>query len=347
MGPNGLPAATFAKLSPHEYLLANLSPIDPDVRPTRVNGRATAQGRSLHVNVSSLTHAHGSALVRTGDSTVICGVRGETLLVSDIPNYRADNAETELASYDLLVPNIELATGSAPQFLPGVPPTTLAQTLSTKVYSLLLGSKLVDPADLRIWHSRPGEAPDGGDDEDEGIGQAGGEDGSIDSGSRVVVAYWVLYIDIFFISYDGNPFDLAWAALLAALRDTKLPRGRWDPDQERVLCSRDEPAVPLSTSGLPIACSAAVLVGRDGSGQKRGLGKSFWVLVDPDRVEESVCDETVTAVVDRSGGETRVLMLEKLGGPTLSPEMLGEFVLVAEQRWEDFRAVIVRRPGDR
>ncbi|KAK4987007.1 hypothetical protein LTR28_001918, partial [Elasticomyces elasticus] len=45
-------------------------------------------------------------------------------------------------------------------------------------------------------------------------------------------AYWTLYIDLLFISLDGNPFDVAWAAVLAALKDTRLPRAWWDPDRE-------------------------------------------------------------------------------------------------------------------
>ena len=101
----GLPRATFAKLSPHPYLLANLDPSDDSTSPARSNGRAQNEARAPTVNLSSLSHAHGSAVVRTGDTTVICGVRAESLLSSNIPNFRESNRETELRDYDLLVPN--------------------------------------------------------------------------------------------------------------------------------------------------------------------------------------------------------------------------------------------------
>ncbi|KAL0937462.1 3 exoribonuclease family protein [Colletotrichum truncatum] len=332
----GLPRDTFAKLSPHPFLLANLQPPAP-ANAARSNGRAPDEARVPNINTSSLTHANGSAVVRTGDTTVICGVRAETILASDIPNFRRHNAlsatETdgaaELKDYDLLVPNIELATGCAPQFLPGVPPTTLAQTLSTRVYSLLHSSKLVDAEDLRIWYRRPAENAAEDDDEDKME-----DDEENSDGEKVVIAYWVLYIDIFFISFDGNPFDVAWAAVLAALHDTTIPSARWDPDREMVICSRDEPK-SLTLHGFPVACTAGVFTGKETT-DKPVEGK-FWTLVDPDTLEEGLCDEEVTAVVDRSGGETKILSISKHGGTALQPQLIREYVGVAERRWEQIK----------
>ncbi|KAI0971948.1 exosome complex exonuclease RRP43 [Xylaria arbuscula] len=348
-----LSSATFAKLSPHPYLLANLQPPDASTPSSRTNGRQTTQARPPAINTSSLTHAHGSAVVRTGDTTVICGVRGETIRTSQIPNYRPalSNAATkssaeELRDYDLLVPNIELATGCAPDFLPGVPPTTLAQTLSTRVYSLLHSSGVLDVEDLRIYHAKSSEGGEGNDDEDmrDAAAVADGEEYIDDSPVRDVMAYWVLYIDLLFISLDGNPFDAAWAAVLAALRDTKLPRAYWDADREIVLCSRQEPAVPLSLSGLPVACTAAVFTAKERVKQSQSRNTAaergaFWILVDPDRFEESLCDETVTVVVDRSAedDETKILGISKSGGTVVGAEVMRRFVQVAEGRWREFR----------
>ncbi|KAI0105642.1 exosome complex exonuclease RRP43 [Nemania sp. FL0031] len=345
-----LSSATFAKLSPHPYLLANLQPTDASTPSSRTNGRQPTQARPPAINTSSLTHAHGSAVVRTGDTTAVCGVRAETLTTSQIPNYRAPlssistssiTASTdELRYYDLLVPNIELATGCAPNFLPGVPPTTLAQTLSTRIYSLLHSARILEAADLRIYHEKSHNIGEG----DEAMQDAEGGDVDVGGDAREVKAYWVLYIDILFISLDGNPFDAAWAAVLAALRDTKLPRARWDADREMVLCSRGEAPVPLSITGFPIACTAAVFTAKDRlkqSQSRRDGGEvgSFWILVDPDRFEESLCDESVTVVVDRSeaGAETKILGLEKSGGTVVGPEVIRRFVQVAEGRWQEFR----------
>ncbi|OTA93157.1 hypothetical protein M434DRAFT_395848 [Hypoxylon sp. CO27-5] len=329
-----LSSATFAKLSPHPYLLANLQPPDPSTPSARTNGRQPRQTRPYSVNTSSLSHAHGSAVVRSGDTTVICGVRGETLLTSQIPNYRVPQASDtashdELRDYDLLVPNIELATGCAPNFLPGAPPTTLAQTLSTRLFSLLHSSKLLNAEDLRIYHDKSELRDEGEMEEDED-----------EEATKEVKAYWVLYVDVLFVSFDGNPFDVAWAAIVAALQDTKLPRAYWDVDREMVLCSRPSQArqpVPLSIRGLPVACTAAVFTAKER--QKKGGGQ-FWILVDPDRLEESLCDETVTVVVDSTGGETKILAISKNGGTVVGPALMREFAKVAEVRWKEFHDVL-------
>ncbi|ROT40943.1 exosome complex exonuclease RRP43 [Sodiomyces alkalinus F11] len=344
--PKGLPRETFAKLTPHPYLLANLKPESPSVKPSRSNGRAPGEARPASSNTSSLTHAHGSALVRVGDNTVICGVRGEILPVGNIPNYRpseGDSAE-ELLDYDLLVPNIELSTGSAPEFLPGGPPTTLAQTLSARVFSLLHSSKLITADDLRIWHTRPTEDADAivatgtGDDDGEDTNMmATDEEEEKGQGEKVVIAYWVLYIDIFFLSFDGNPFDVAWISMLAALGNTKLPAARWDADREMVICTRAEQK-PLSLSGFPIPCTAVVFTGKDT--EKTPADDEFWVLVDPDRLEETLCDETITVVVDKTSGTTKLLSISKHGGTALQPDLIKNFVKVAEQRWEELRRVL-------
>ncbi|EWY88869.1 hypothetical protein FOCG_09240 [Fusarium oxysporum f. sp. radicis-lycopersici 26381] len=327
----GLTRTTFAKLSPHPYLLASLDPASDDIRPARSNGRARNESRKPTVNLASLSHAHGSAVVRVGDTTVICGVRGETILTPNIPNYRASNTETELKDYDLLVPNIELATGCAPQFLPGGPPSTLAQTLSTRIYSLLHSSRIIKPDDLRIWHTPPSEDLEDRMEEDE-------EDTSNEN--RSVVAYWVLYIDIFFISFDGNPFDAAWAATMAAVRNTKLPGARYDVDREMIICSHKQPR-PLNITKIPIACTAVVFTGKE---TDRPTDGRFWLLVDPDRLEESLCDESVTVVVDCKDGDVKILSISKHGGTALTTQFLTseQFLGWASKRWEEFNAAITQ-----
>jgi len=319
----------FCQSLPHPYLLANLDPPAGTAHaPSRSNGRSPNQVRTPSVNLASLSHAHGSAVVRMGDTTVICGVRGETILTSQIPNYRADNTETELKDYDLLVPNIELATGSAPQFMPGGPPTTLAQTLSTRVYSLLHSSKILNPDDLRIWYDRPSDAIPVDDD-------AMDQDQPTE---RVVVAYWVLYIDIYFISFDGNPFDAAWAATLAALKDTKIPQARFDPDKEAVVCSRAGPR-PLNITGNPIACTAVVFTGKETDRPTEGR---YWLLVDPDASEEALCDESLTIVVDCTDGVTKFVTMSKHGGTNLSSKILTskDMLQWTSARWKGFADAI-------
>jgi exosome complex component RRP43 len=260
-------------------------------------------------------------------------VRGEILPVSSIPQYRPGlqdrtTGRGELKDYDLLVPNIELATGCTPQFLPGGPPTTLAQTLSTRVYELLHSCGLVDVGELRIWDGkRDGdgdEKMEGGDDDEESP-----EDGP------ELKAYWTLYIDLLFVSLDGNPFDAAWAAVVAALRDTKLPVAKWDVDRDMVVCPRAEKTA-LSVRGIPIACTARVFLEKEQGLQASAEGK-HWVLLDPDRLEDGICQESVTVVLDRTSGETRVRSLAKEGGIVVGPELMRDVVSMAETRWEEFK----------
>lgn len=301
------PRDIFAKLSPHPYLLAHLQPIPSQ----RANGRSPAQCRPPHINNGSLTHAEGSAVVRVGDTTVVCGVRGEILLASDAQNFRAgQSSDSELQDLDLLVPNIELATGCSPAFLPGQPPSTLAQSLSTRLYSLLHSSKLVDAADLRIWHEI-----------------------EVDGESvREVKAFWTLYIDILFISLDGNPFDTAWAAVLSALRDVRLPHAYWDIDREMILCS-DEVSMSkkLTLRGMPIASTYAVFEEKSGK---------YWVLADPDTFEEGLCDETVTTTVDCGSGKTAVLGISKSGGTMIGKEEMRSIFKLAQSRWQEWYGLL-------
>lgn len=348
---------TYAKLSPHPFLLANLQPSSHDdatpAAPSRTNGRTPHECRPVHVNTSSLSHAHGSAMVRIGDTSVLCGVRGELLPVTHIPQWRTpptraeretlsdaelrEQGAKELRDYDLLVPNIELATGCAPQFLPGVPPTTLAQTLSTRVFTLLHGAGMLEAEDLRVWYAPPAVGAGAGADarmaDDD-------EQDEKDETEPELKAYWTLYIDVLFISFDGNAFDAAWVAILAALRDTKLPKAWWDADREMVLCSSTE-STPLRVTGLPVATTAAVATEKENEIATTEQQGKTWTLVDPDRSEEAICEESITVVVDRSLGETRIRSISKNGGRVLGPKDVREVHDLAEKRWDEVSKVLL------
>ncbi|KAG4411825.1 hypothetical protein IFR04_015029 [Cadophora malorum] len=333
------PRETFAKLSPHPYLLAHLQPSSSSIPSTRANGRTPTQFRTPHINNGSLTHAEGSAVVRIGDTTVVCGIRGEILLASNVPGYRVDklaNAPSSRPGYneakelDLLVPNIELATGCSPAFMPGQPPSTLAQSLSTRIYSLLHSSGLVDGEDLRIWYQPPDLSDQDRMEEDEP-----------EELESEVKAFWTLYIDILFISLDGNPFDAAWAAVVSALKDVRLPKAYWDADREMILC---EDAVSeskkLQLRGLPIAVTTLVFRARE---QIQGRDKKHWILVDPDTFEEGLCDETVTVVVDCGNKKkTKLLGITKSGGTIIGRDEMSELVSLAEKRWSEVSKLLGR-----
>lgn len=317
-------AETFAKLTPGPFLLAHLKQSNP-IRPNR---RLPHEFRTPTINTGSLTQSNGSAVVRNGDTAIVCGVRAEVLLASDIPHPAKEGVgnATLIEDLGLLVPNLELSTGCSPAHLPGNPPGTLAQSLSYRVLSLLHNSNIIDPSDLSIEYNEPHT------DED-----------LPDEGPKIITkAYWTLYIDILCIVLDGNAFDTAWAAVIAALNNTVLPKAWWDPDREMIVCSpRIDDAATLRLNSLPVASTFAVF--STASPLKQRDQAESWVLADPDESEEAVCNETLTIVlVVKKGQQRRLLRLEKNGGSKIASEFLSNCVRLAEERCNEWESVFAK-----
>ncbi|KAK5698464.1 hypothetical protein LTR17_023639 [Elasticomyces elasticus] len=322
--PTGLAFSreTFAKLTPGPFLQAHLQ----QAEPVRANGRSLDAFRTPTINTGSLSHSNGSAVVRIGDTAIVCGVRAEVLLASDIPNPPCDDfSEDEMIEQmGLLVPNVELSTGCSPNHLPGNPPSTLAQALSYRILSLLHTANLINLQDLRIQYTEPPTDEDLPDD-----------------GPKVVTkAYWTLYLDILCIALDGNPFDALWAGVLSALQNTQLPKAWWDPDREMIVCSPlASEATRLQLRHLPVASTFAVF--STASPLKARSEAQSWVLADPDDFEEAVCVETVSVVVtSEDDGRESVLKLEKCGGGHVGKIEMGQRVRLAHQRWRDGQGVM-------
>lgn len=378
-----LPPSQFARLQPHAYLLAHLSPPSSSNHPSiRANGRAPSQFRVTSANTGSLTHTNGSAVVRVGDTTAVCGVRAEILHTEDIASWSVsrsaessnkqgksddtDANESQILDLNLLVPNLSLSTGCAPGFIPGAPPPSLAQSLSHQILTLLHSSQLVRADDLRIWYQAPNlggeELERHNESEQMDVDVGAGESGSgPDQHEKEIKAFWVLYIDVMIISLAGNPFDAAWASVLAALRDTKLPRAWWDVDNETVVCSDAvSEAKKLTLRGMPVSSSFAVFEADAASGwravvipdaeEERKITESGrqgiqrrWILADPDGYEEGLSQEKVCIVVDKKQdgkGKTTILKMEKNGGLAVDSEELKELIDVSAQRWDDVKRIL-------
>jgi exosome complex component RRP43 len=345
-----------------------------------------------------LTHTNGSAVVRVGDTTAVCGVRAEILHTDDIASWSVSSSSAtnsnkrrrlaglgekpteedendkedadlqdeedraHIQDLNLLVPNLSLSTGCAPGFTPGAPPSALAQSLSHQILSLLHSTRLVRADDLRIWYQPPNLGPEELERHNESEQMdvdAGQGAGSEESKPREIKAFWVLYIDIMIISLAGNPFDAAWAAVLAALRDTKLPKAWWDIDNETILCSDDiSEARRLSLRGLPVASSFCVFEADAAAGwravvipdaddrkaqeqQKKGPQQK-WILADPDGYEEGLSQERACLVVDKAEngkGKTVILKMEKHGGWAVDSEDLRQLVDISGQRWDQMKRI--------
>jgi exosome complex component RRP43 len=251
---------------------------------------------------------------------------------------------------NLLVPNLSLSTGCAPGFTPGAPPSALAQSLSHQILSLLHSTRLVRADDLRIWYQPPNlyseEFRNAGEGMDVDTEQS-------EDPEPEIKAFWVLYIDVMIISLAGNPFDAAWASVLAALRDTKLPKAWWDADNETILCSDNvADARKLSLRGLPIASSfcsfegdaaagwrAVVIPDAEEQKQKKGA-QQRWILADPDGYEEGLSQERASVVVDKENGKTVIVKMEKHGGWTVDSDDLRRLVDVSAQRWDEMKRIL-------
>lgn len=300
--------------------------------------------------------------MRIGDTAVVCGVRGEILLTKDVPDWKqpddatpppsssTDNASPaqlrreadEIAHLSLLVPNVELSTGCSPAHLPGSPPSDLAQTLSHRILSLLHTSRLLSADDLRIWHHPPSittasEAPNPNDPDAMVVENEEEEEDA----KAEIKGYWCLHITILFISLDGNLFDAAWGALLAALKDTRLPKAWWDADREAIFCSPDaSQAHKLHLNCLPVPLTFGVFE-KDGQDSmlgaaKKGKEQDSWILADMDAFEESCVREQACVVVDREG----ILRIEKSGGGVLGMQEMRQLVDRAMERWREWKGVL-------
>ena len=161
-----------------------------------------------------------------------------------------------------------------------------------------------------------------------------------------------MYLDVVFLSLNGGAHDAAWAALVAALADVRLPKARWDLDLESVLCDANAVrAQRLNLRSGPISMTAGVIVTKHNTRSmsrlpdqetKQGpsrLEEEKWLLVDMDDFEESICQEEVTVVVD--GRSQRILRLEKKGGQAIGVEEVKKVARLAAERWQEWKSALM------
>jgi exosome complex component RRP43 len=341
--PYSVPPSTMRLISPHALLCSSLSQ-DPPVRPS---SRTLTQCRSISINISSLTHANGSTLIKLGQTTAVCGVRAEILPIHEIANYRVNKnlsgqpqpsydeedspeADAIIRNHNLLVPNLELSTGCSPFHLPGSPPSQEAQSLSQRLLSLLHASRLIRLSDLCIY--------------DESVTDLEAQISDSDAPpQKQLKAFWVLYIDTVVINHDGNLFDACALAMFSALEDTLLPKAWWDVDLESVMCSPETAqATKLRLRGCPVPMSFSVF--SSNKLEEGGAGRKVeQILCDPDAFEEGCCKEQGCVIVDfDKKGRVVVIKMEKHGGSSLGRSGLRELIEKAAERWKEWQQVLIK-----
>lgn len=125
-------ADTFRKIHPHEYLRRFTS---QGVRP---DGRTFEKFRPTLINTGSISTANGSALVRIGNTMVVCGIKAE------IAEPTLDHPRR-----GYVIPNVDLSPICSPKFRPGPPPEE-AQVASERLNQILSKSSPLDLESLSI-----------------------------------------------------------------------------------------------------------------------------------------------------------------------------------------------------
>ncbi len=95
----------------------------------------------------SITTADGSALVRLGDTTIVCGVKAEIAepdiglpnsgFIGEYPTHRYFPIDLDDTTIGDAVPNFDLSAMCSPRFKTG-PPGEEAQIVSQYIYDTLL-----------------------------------------------------------------------------------------------------------------------------------------------------------------------------------------------------------------
>lgn len=88
---------------------------------------------------------------------------------------------------------------------------------------------------------------------------------------------WIVFIDIHILDYDGNLFDAASLASLAALSTTTVPAARFEVGED----------YPLPLKDPPISCTSVKI--------------DNFVVIDPSLDEEEIADARLTVATDKNG----------------------------------------------
>ncbi|KAF8318120.1 hypothetical protein DL93DRAFT_2225871 [Clavulina sp. PMI_390] len=127
----------FQRLHPRTYLERFLA---EGLRP---DGREPSSWRNVSVNAGSITTAEGSALVRIGDTTVVCGVKAE---ITE-PDIMKPND-------GYIVPNVDFGAICSPKFKPGAPGEE-SQAVSQRLMDVLTSTNLMP---LQLLCIEPGKS---------------------------------------------------------------------------------------------------------------------------------------------------------------------------------------------
>eukprot|EP00050_Salpingoeca_kvevrii_P002624 m.198010 g.198010 ORF g.198010 m.198010 type:complete len:293 (+) comp10651_c0_seq3:2-880(+) len=210
-------AATFKRIHPAEYIARFLA------KGLRPDGRAVGGFRKTSISTGSIDNALGSATVRLGGTSVVCGIKAE------FANPPAEVGNLAASSAGWFVPNVTMSPMCHPAIRPGPAPAQ-AQALSQFLNQTFKHPSVFDLSQLNIV---PGKLS------------------------------WVLYADIVCLNADGNLVDACVLALAGALRDFRLPTLEHAPgdDSLPVIVGDRSTWAPLNLERIPIAATFGLFDG--------------------------------------------------------------------------------------
>jgi len=255
-----LQAEAFHKLHPKEF---HKKFLEQKVRP---DGRGLTKVRKPIIVRGSLAQADGSALVRMGNTTVICGLRLEVGVPQAV---KPKHGRLEIGMHLTPLCSPKFSVGRATEHA-----IAMAENLATTITA----TGVVELSELCIR-----------------------------SGSSV----WVVYADCLCLDYDGNAFDCALLALVAALRDLRIPET--EVDEQGVVYMGSQRSQRLTIAHTPVACTFGMI--------------DDFVLADPTAEEEDLLNASWTIIYNGSGQLCSVL---KPGGTAISGARLRQCMALAK-----------------
>ncbi len=155
----------------------------------------------------------------------------------------------------------------------------------------------------------------------------------IEPGEKV----WIVFIDIHIIDFDGNLFDAASLAALAALMTTKVPVERLKPALEKL--QEKFPSIknyldehptdyPLPIKEPPISCTSVKYNGA--------------VVMDPSLDEEEIAEARLTVATDKNGD---IRAMQKGLNGSFTTEEIKKVIKVSIDNGKEIRKQLYKSVG--
>jgi len=134
---------------------------------------------------------------------------------------------------------------------------------------------------------------------------------------------WYLFVDLYCLNYDGNIQDGCLIALLASLKNLRLPQLTWDSKEEKLFENTELPKLSVQLLHYPVSLTFGTL--------------DEFVLADPTSEEEELMSGSISIVVNNNG---QLCSISKSGGTSINEEKLKECIQRTKQRQQQVMEII-------